>query len=112
METAINIGFSSNLLKRNMLLIVVNSNSLESTTRQLTEALEKFWTPDGKATGGKTHALIIDGVSLKYALHPACKPILLELGCRCKAVICCRVSPLQKARVVSLVRKGLVRIFG
>ncbi|KAJ3415826.1 hypothetical protein HDV05_004099 [Chytridiales sp. JEL 0842] len=107
METAINIGFSSNLLKRNMLLIVIKSNSMESTYKQLTEALEKFWGPDGKPLSTKSHALIIDGVSLKYALSAVCKPILLELGCRCKAVICCRVSPLQKARVVSLVRKGL-----
>lgn len=29
---------------------------------------------------------------------------LLEVGCLCKAVICCRVTPLQKAQVVDLVK--------
>lgn len=31
--------------------------------------------------------------------------LLLETGCRCKSVICCRVTPLQKARVVDLVKR-------
>ena len=30
--------------------------------------------------------------------------LLLEVGCMCKAVICCRVTPLQKAQVVELVK--------
>lgn len=29
----------------------------------------------------------------------------VELACRCKAVICCRVTPKQKAFIVSLVKK-------
>lgn len=29
----------------------------------------------------------------------------LETACACKAVICCRVTPLQKAQVVELVKK-------
>ncbi|KAJ3012256.1 hypothetical protein HKX48_006359 [Thoreauomyces humboldtii] len=117
METAINIGFACNLLRRDMILIVVRSASLDSTFRQLTEALERFWTSDGQATNAETadgappslnsYAFIIDGESLKFALEPRCKALLLELGCRCAAVVCCRVSPLQKAMVVQLVRKGL-----
>ncbi|KAJ3117734.1 hypothetical protein HDU96_005864 [Phlyctochytrium bullatum] len=107
METAINISFSCNLLKRHMTLIVIRSTSYAETYEQLIEALQTFWTNEGLIKQGKSHALIIDGTSLKYALHKNCKPLLLELGCRCNAVVCCRVSPLQKARVVSLVRKGL-----
>ena len=33
--------------------------------------------------------------------------MLLELAILCEAVICCRVSPLQKALVVKLVKDGL-----
>lgn len=33
--------------------------------------------------------------------------MLLYLGTRCEGVICCRVSPLQKALVVKLVKDGL-----
>jgi P-type E1-E2 ATPase len=31
----------------------------------------------------------------------------LALAMKCKVVICCRVSPLQKALVVRLVKKGI-----
>ncbi len=51
-------------------------------------------------------ALIIDGKALSYALAPALAPLLLRVGLRCKAVVCCRVSPLQKAQVTTLVRSA------
>ena len=31
--------------------------------------------------------------------------LLLEVGSMCKAVICCRVTPLQKALVVDLIKR-------
>ncbi|PNW75666.1 hypothetical protein CHLRE_12g536050v5 [Chlamydomonas reinhardtii] len=49
-------------------------------------------------------ALIIDGKALSYALSKDLAPLLLRVGLRCKAVVCCRVSPLQKAQVTGLVR--------
>ncbi|KAI8906468.1 hypothetical protein EDD86DRAFT_240841, partial [Gorgonomyces haynaldii] len=52
-------------------------------------------------------ALIIDGKSLEYALEDDVKMTFLELATMCKAVICCRVSPLQKALVVRLVRNNV-----
>eukprot|EP00842_Homolaphlyctis_polyrhiza_P002742 jgi/Hompol1/3469/HPOL_003247-RA len=107
METAINIGFSCNLLQRSMVLIVIKSKSLEDSISQINEALSRFWTPAGAPIDGQEYGMIIDGESLKHALDITCRPLLLELGCRCRAVVCCRVSPLQKAMVVQLVRKGL-----
>jgi phospholipid-translocating ATPase len=110
METAINIGFSCELLKRSMVLIVIKATSREETSVQLREALTRFWDKCHKPIGHKVHALIIDGETLRFGLDDYCKSLLLELGCRCRAVICCRVSPLQKAMVVKLVREGLVHI--
>ena len=52
-------------------------------------------------------ALIIDGKSLTYALEKEIQLILLELALHCKAVVCCRVSPLQKALMVKLVKKNV-----
>lgn len=49
-------------------------------------------------------ALVIDGKSLKWALEPELEKLFLELATLCKAVICCRVSPLQKALVTKLVK--------
>lgn len=52
-------------------------------------------------------ALIIDGRTLDFALTSDIELLFLELACLCKAVICCRVSPLQKALVVKLVKREL-----
>eukprot|EP00158_Paraphelidium_tribonemae_P009548 Partr_v1_DN28896_c2_g1_i2_m34255 putative phospholipid-transporting ATPase len=52
-------------------------------------------------------ALIIDGKNLGYALDPDLEKTFLELATLCKSVICCRVSPLQKALVVKLVKHHL-----
>lgn len=91
-----------------MVLIVIMSKSIEETVKQLKEALNRFWTTKGLPVANNSHALIIDGESLRFGLDDACKALLLELGCRCSAVVCSRVSPLQKALVVQLVKEGLV----
>jgi len=44
-------------------------------------------------------ALIIDGRCLMYALDPTLRVDLLGLSLSCHSVVCCRVSPLQKAQV-------------
>lgn len=107
LETAINIGFACNLLNHNMQIIVIRGDDENDTYNQLVKALSSFWTEDGTDVYGNPYSLVIDGQSLKHALETKSKALLLELSCRCKAVICCRVSPLQKAKVVQLVRKGL-----
>jgi phospholipid-translocating ATPase len=123
METAINVGFLSGLLKSSdvsesdgigqeeMILIELkNARSFDQAMHQLTTALEKIkdvLSNNLSTNLGRNHhellrkivefALIIDGISLRY---------ILELSQQCKSVICCRVSPLQKAKVVELVKKA------
>lgn len=43
--------------------------------------------------------------SQAHALESDVKNDFLELACMCKTVVCCRVTPLQKAQVVELVKK-------
>lgn len=120
METAVNIGFSCRLLTRNMFLIMIKSEdaSVESTRRQLEEGYQKLVSAsverlaeyaEDESTMDQLHteyALIIDGTSLKHALDDReCRPVFLDLATACRAVLCCRVSPLQKAKVVELVKK-------
>lgn len=50
-------------------------------------------------------ALVVNGHSLVQALQPSMELLFLEVASRCKAVICCRVTPLQKALVVDLVKR-------
>ena len=40
-----------------------------------------------------------------YALESSMELEFLRTACMCKTVICCRVTPLQKAQVVQLVKK-------
>lgn len=50
-------------------------------------------------------ALVIDGASLQHILSDVSNMKLFSmLSCLCHSVICCRVSPLQKAEVVKLVK--------
>jgi phospholipid-transporting ATPase len=44
-------------------------------------------------------ALVIDGKTLKYALSCDVRREFLDLCVSCNVVICCRVSPIQKAEV-------------
>jgi phospholipid-translocating ATPase len=48
-------------------------------------------------------AVVIDGDTLRYALDPSLKGLFLNLGTQCDTVVCCRVSPAQKALTVKLV---------
>lgn len=107
METAINIGFACNLLSKEMSLIVVQGKDVESVTKQIDDALvrAKLSTADG---GTAENGLVIDGESLRYALEAKeARKKFLDLGTLCKSVVCCRVSPKQKAQVVRLVKTGL-----
>jgi len=40
-----------------------------------------------------------------YALTPSMEQLLVDVACRCQVVICCRVTPLQKALVVDLIKR-------
>ncbi|KAH0563041.1 hypothetical protein GP486_002387 [Trichoglossum hirsutum] len=118
-ETAINIGFSCNLLDNNMDLIVlkIDDETLETANAELDKHLAAF-----NITGSEdelklarknheppdpTHAIVIDGDSLKLVLEDELRQKFLLLCKQCKSVLCCRVSPSQKAAVVQMVKSGL-----
>ncbi|SCU84713.1 LANO_0C02168g1_1 [Lachancea nothofagi CBS 11611] len=104
-ETAINIGMSCRLLSEDMNLLIVNEESKEATRRNLTEKLKAIGDHQISQQDMNSLALVIDGKSLTFALESDLEDYLLEIGKMCKAVICCRVSPLQKALVVKMVKR-------
>ncbi|MGH0146457.1 UNVERIFIED_CONTAM: hypothetical protein FKN15_046773 [Acipenser sinensis] len=61
--------------------------------------------PSGEPVPG--FSLVIDGKTLEYALHESLEETFLELTKQCRAVVCCRSTPLQKSQVVKLVRDKL-----
>ncbi|CAD5116238.1 DgyrCDS5149 [Dimorphilus gyrociliatus] len=106
-ETAINIGYSCKLLTADMPLITINEEDLESTRREIRYYTEKFRTENrlSKDNTENKEALIVDGHTLKWALEEELWQEFVSLAVSCKAVICCRVSPLQKADIVKFVKK-------
>ena len=104
-ETAINIGMSAKLLSEDMMLLIVNEDSAAATRDNLQKKLDAIRTQGDGTIEMDSLALVIDGKSLTYALEKDLDKLFLELAVMCKAVICCRVSPLQKAMVVKVVKK-------
>ncbi|CAN0878058.1 Probable phospholipid-transporting ATPase 4 [Linum grandiflorum] len=119
METAINIGFACSLLRQGMKQIVISAMSSDNSGQdskqtflfaapqavkddilnQLTNASQMIKLEKDPHAA---FALIIDGKTLTYALEDDMKHQFLALAVDCASVICCRVSPRQKALVYTV----------
>ncbi|XP_030750728.1 probable phospholipid-transporting ATPase IA isoform X1 [Sitophilus oryzae] len=101
-ETAINIGYSCKLISQGMQIIILNEDGLDSVR----EAILRHCDELGENLEKQNEiALVIDGKTLKYALTCELRTDFLKLCISCKVVVCCRVSPMQKAEVVEYVTK-------
>nr|CAG4639782.1 EOG090X00X3 [Daphnia pulex] len=104
-ETAINIGHACRLLNSNMELLVMNEESLDGTREVIGRWLSTR--SEGSSplstTMASSAALVVDGQTLKYAMSCDLKKDFLQLCLQCRAVICCRVTPSQKAEIVEAV---------
>nr|XP_016433591.1 PREDICTED: phospholipid-transporting ATPase 3-like [Nicotiana tabacum] len=128
LETAINIAYACKLINNSMKQFIISSETdairevedrgdqvalarfmQETVQNELKRCYEEAQEHLRSVSGPKL-ALIIDGKCLMYALDPSLRVMLLNLSLNCSSVVCCRVSPLQKAQVTSLVRKGANRI--
>ncbi|XP_019518816.1 PREDICTED: phospholipid-transporting ATPase FetA-like [Hipposideros armiger] len=127
METAVNIAYACNIFENGMDgLFFVEGTDVETIQQELRSAIDKmkpqpllesdpmnnyfttkptmpFRIPEEVPNGN--YGLIINGYSLAYALEGKLELELLRTACMCKGVICCRMTPLQKAQVVELVKK-------
>ncbi|WVZ25393.1 hypothetical protein V8G54_003937 [Vigna mungo] len=81
----------------------------EEVKKELKKCLEEAQNYFHSLSGPKL-ALVIDGKCLMYALDPSLRVMLLNISLNCHSVVCCRVSPLQKAQVTSMVKKGAHKI--
>ncbi|XP_050799507.1 phospholipid-transporting ATPase ID-like isoform X1 [Gopherus flavomarginatus] len=125
-ETAVNIGYSCNMLHDDMKdVFIIEGNTSEEVLDELRTARKKmnpdsfldsdeiikFENPSTKSRilpeeqANGVYGLVINGHSLAYALEGNLELELVRTACLCKVVICCRVTPLQKAQVVELVKK-------
>uniref|UniRef100_A0AAR2LPW5 Phospholipid-transporting ATPase n=1 Tax=Pygocentrus nattereri TaxID=42514 RepID=A0AAR2LPW5_PYGNA len=89
LETAMNIGYSCNMLRDDMNeVFIISSHTM----------LELF-------TDNMAFRIHLISHLQAHALEADLEQILLDVACLCKTVICCRVTPLQKAQVVELVKR-------
>jgi phospholipid-translocating ATPase len=127
LETAENIGLSCRLLTDEMILKKIEGDTNDDVNTELdqfrTELIEKIEEIFGISIDKQTErirwkdlkidandfggfCLLITGPALVHALSDELKMKFLELSTMCKTIICCRVTPLQKAQVVELVMKN------
>uniref|UniRef100_A0AAY5ES70 Phospholipid-transporting ATPase n=1 Tax=Electrophorus electricus TaxID=8005 RepID=A0AAY5ES70_ELEEL len=110
-ETAENIGYSCNLLREEMDdIFIVAADSPEEVRQELRcvewcEAYERDVQVTERWHGTEIKGLLILGIIFAYALEGSMELEFLRTACMCKTVICCRVTPMQKAQVVELVKK-------
>ncbi|KAL5521166.1 hypothetical protein ACEPAG_9088 [Sanghuangporus baumii] len=116
-QTAIEIGYSCNLLKPDMDVMIISATSKDEARSKIEAGLNKIASVLGppkwnlKSRGfipgaQASFAIVIDGDTLHFALEPDLKPLFLNLATQCETVVCCRVSPAQKAQTVKLVKDG------
>lgn len=98
-KTAINIGHSCRLLNHNMHKFILNHNSLEGTRDDISKITKII---DDQSKSKNEYALIVDGKTLIYCLNQEIRKSFMKICLACKSIICCRVSPSQKAEVVEL----------
>jgi phospholipid-translocating ATPase len=94
--------------------MILSADSIDAARSQIEAGLNKIssvlgppsWDPRkrGFVPGAQaSFAVVIDGETLRYALTPELKPLFQNLATQCETVVCCRVSPAQKALTVKLV---------
>lgn len=97
-ETAINIGFACSLLSSSMKLVELDTEDESKLLQIVDENLAENNNEDPLA-------LIASGTSMYFLLNNENANRFYRLSQKCQSVICCRVSPLQKATIVKIMRE-------
>ncbi|XP_078403348.1 phospholipid-transporting ATPase VD [Cetorhinus maximus] len=121
-ETAVNIAYACKLLEKEDSIFTLNTHNKEACEDLINKIMAEITEqttaegspcdvsilPTSLSGGAKPHiGLVIDGKTLEFVLHESLQDIFLELTKQCRAVICCRSTPLQKSKIVHLVRDKL-----
>ncbi|XP_062093631.1 probable phospholipid-transporting ATPase 4 [Humulus lupulus] len=112
-ETAINIGFACSLLRQDMKQFHLSlgketerNGQLKAMKEDILHQIDSFYRVMAKENNLCTPlALVVDGKALEIALKSDVKDHFLQLAVMCASVICCRVSPKQKALITRLVKE-------
>ncbi|XP_029794599.1 probable phospholipid-transporting ATPase IF [Suricata suricatta] len=98
-ETAVSVSLSCGHFHRTMnILELINQKSDSQCAEQLRQLARRI-----KEDHVIQHGLVVDGTSLSLALREHEK-LFMEVCRNCSAVLCCRMAPLQKAKVIRLIK--------
>lgn len=109
-ETAVNVGYACKLLDSDTRLLEWQElrQILQSPDPQVSFCKARqteLWAVDKEMAGTKT-AVVLTGPELaEFEQRPEWGGTFMNLATQCQSVLCCRVTPGQKADIVSLVRK-------
>ncbi|XP_029104858.1 probable phospholipid-transporting ATPase IF isoform X3 [Scleropages formosus] len=98
-ETAVSVSLSCGHFHRTMnILELVQQKSDSECAEQLRRLARRI-----REDHVIQHGLVVDGTSLSLALRQH-ERLFMEVCRSCSAVLCCRMAPLQKAKVVRLIK--------
>lgn len=106
-ETAINISNSCKHFSKNMEhLIITDLKTRTEIERRLIDFRKKLPSDGKKSDKKRSFALTIDGGTLSLLFKENFEEPFRDICMQCDAVLCCRMSPAQKALVVRLVKSS------
>uniref|UniRef100_A0A5F9DFI1 Phospholipid-transporting ATPase n=1 Tax=Oryctolagus cuniculus TaxID=9986 RepID=A0A5F9DFI1_RABIT len=98
-ETAVSVSLSCGHFHRTMNILELTNQKSDSECAEQLRQLARRITEDHVIQ----HGLVVDGTSLSLALREHEK-LFMEVCRNCSAVLCCRMAPLQKAKVIRLIK--------
>jgi len=107
-ETAVNIANSCKLINPAMKLFVLDKNDPDVIEAEIESALQDIGEENLREADKLNFGLVIAGNCLDDATKDVKK--FLDVALSCKAVLCCRVSPIQKADIVELVKSKVKKV--
>lgn len=102
LETAENVGKTCQLIEPDMSVMRFSYTNLSQVKKYMDECVDIYKLC---IANNKKKAFLIDGDALNIITsHADLKEKFIHISKNCEAVICCRVTPKQKADVVRLIK--------
>lgn len=111
LETAVSIAHTCRLIDADGDLVVLQESDFSEGRGSIFLANKAREALEDRHAGGE-FGLVIEGGALQYALLEENQDHFLNLCSACTGVVCCRVSPMQKAHVTSMMkdRAGMITL--
>lgn len=107
-ETAVSTAFLSNLIKSSTIQLHLLRNDPDAISKSLDNFLELI----GKNSSDSNFALVLDGPVVDIVLSNSFSKSadiskFLKIVTKCRTLLCCRLSPLQKSLITKFAREKL-----